>query len=375
MDKYGLYSQFGFEFQKLVFVYYSLGIGSNNQITYEGCDDVEISSVYFPLFKLYDDSNPNTLIQVKSGIVDIQTFKKVLMNWLLILDKSKEYRLLVENQLSFDYDNNFIDELTKEILTTTKRRSAIIRQVKEIYINIVEQLKEDLLWLINNFKIEQHGIKDIKQKSYELFKRDFYRANDKEIILQEQFDDFLMIIRSEIADKILEKTQFALTRRELYNIIEDVRNRINEEKYDVSYSEFKPTSRKKAEQLFSKDGESVKQLKLITRQNSRIIDYLIEQIFYEDFKSHFEAIEKINEIKDLEYLAHSNYEDVLFELEDESYTPKQLFIRTTNKELKSPLFLPQSSNINFYSRGCYIHLTDDKVEEELRIRWGDSDED
>ena len=375
MDKYGLYSQFGFEFQKLVFVYYSLGIGSNNQITYEGCDDVEISSVYFPLFKLYDDSNPNTLIQVKSGIVDIQTFKKVLMNWLLILDKSKEYRLLVENQLSFDYDNNFIDELTKEILTTTKRRSAIIRQVKEIYINIVEQLKEDLLWLINNFKIEQHGIKDIKQKSYELFKRDFYRANDKEIILQEQFDDFLMIIRSEIADKILEKTQFALTRRELYNSIEDVRNRINEEKYDVSYSEFKPTSRKKAEQLFSKDGESVKQLKLITRQNSRIIDYLIEQIFYEDFKSHFEAIEKINEIKDLEYLAHSNYEDVLFELEDESYTPKQLFIRTTNKELKSPLFLPQSSNINFYSRGCYIHLTDDKVEEELRIRWGDSDED
>ena len=99
MDKYGLYSQLGFEFQKLVFVYYSLGIGSNNQITYEGCDDVAISSVYFPLFKLYDDSNPNTLIQVKSGIVDIQTFKKVLMNWLLVLDKNKEYRLLLENQI------------------------------------------------------------------------------------------------------------------------------------------------------------------------------------------------------------------------------------------------------------------------------------
>lgn len=375
MDKYGLYSQLGFEFQKLVFVYYSLGIGSNNQITYEGCDDVEISSVYFPLFKLYDDSNPNTLIQVKSGIVDIQTFKKVLMNWLLVLDKNKEYRLLLENQILFDYGNDFIEELTKEILATSKGRKAIIRQVKDVYIGSAEQLREDLLWLINNFKIENYGIIDIEQKSYELFKRDFARANDKEIILKEQFDDFLMIIRSEIADKILERTQFTLTRRELYNIIDDVRNRINENKYDISYSEFKPTSKKKAEQLFSKNGESVKQLKLITRQNSRIIDYLIEQIFYEDFKSHFEAIEKVNEIKDLEYLAHSNYEDVLFELEDESYTPKELFIRTTNKELKSPLFLPQSSNINFYSRGCYIHLTDDEVEEEFKIRWGDSDED
>ena len=75
MNKHGLYSQLGFEFQKLVFVYNVLGMGSSNQIIYEGCDDVEISSTYFPLFKLYDDSNPNTLIQVKSGNVDVATLK------------------------------------------------------------------------------------------------------------------------------------------------------------------------------------------------------------------------------------------------------------------------------------------------------------
>lgn len=376
MNKHGLYSQLGFEFQKLVFVYNVLGMGSSNQIIYEGCDDVEISSTYFPLFKLYDDSNPNKLIQVKSGNVDVATLKKVLMNWLIVLDKNKEYRLFLENKISFDYnDKSFIDKFVEEILTTTKRKNAIIRQVKDLYINDADKLKEDTLWIINNFKIDHYGLMDIKARSYELFKKDFSRANDNEIILQEQFDDFLRIIRSEIADKILEKIQLTLTRRELYNIVEDVRNRINEDKYDISYSEFKPTSEKKAELLLSKNGESIKQLKLVTHEKSRIIDYLVEQIFYEDFKSHFETIEKIKEIKDLEYLAHSNYEDVLFELEDESYTPKKLFIKTTSKELKSPLFLPQSSNISFYSRGCYIHLTDDTVDENLKIRWGELNED
>ena len=161
MNRHGLYAQLGFEYQKLVFVYFLLNIGKSNQITYEGCDDVEITADYFPLFKVYDDTNPNTFIQVKSGDVDKSILQKVFMNWLLILDRNKEYTLFLEKSISIDYQEvGFIDELIEGIIKTAKRKNAIIRQVKDKYIGRIDELREDLTWIINNFRVENNIVPD-----------------------------------------------------------------------------------------------------------------------------------------------------------------------------------------------------------------------
>ncbi|MBQ6980286.1 MAG: hypothetical protein IJQ07_06545 [Clostridia bacterium] len=375
MNKAGLYAQSGFEYQKLVFTFFSLKMGHYNEVTYESCDDVEISNSYFPLFSIIDNTQPNTLIQVKSGDVDKETLKRVFVNWLLVFDPNKKFTLFLENPLVINYkEESFLDELINDVLTTKASCKSIIRQAKNKFENATKTLQDNLKEIIEKFVIENYSIDQVKEESFSLFKT-FYSPDDNEILNQERFEDYLRLIRSEIADKILERRPFVLTWRNLFNLIEDVRSRINADQYDISYTEFKASSDQKVDKLLSKNGDSVKQLKLITSDPSKILDFLTEQVFYEDFKSHFDSIEKTKEINDLEFLAFANYNDVMFELESEHASPKTIFIKTTNKELKSALFKSNSSSINFYSRGCYIHLTDNDVPDEIKIKWGDVHED
>lgn len=102
MDKNGIISQSGFEFQKRIFILNLLQLVNTSYIIYEGIDDIEISTKYFPI-SLIISTNNNKLIQVKSGIVTKQVLEKIFLNWMLTFDEKKENICYIENDLACDY--------------------------------------------------------------------------------------------------------------------------------------------------------------------------------------------------------------------------------------------------------------------------------
>ena len=82
---------------------------------------------------------------------------------------------------------------------------------------------------------------------------------------------------------------------------------------------------------------------------------------------------KKEEINALEYLAKENYEITLqdFEGYGEVRTPYKTFRNTIEKPLSAPLPSESSSNFLYYRHGCYIHLTDTGIDEYLKIKWGE----
>ena len=101
MNENGITSQYGFLFQRKVFVLYVLeNMNVKQRFCFEGKDDVEITADE----KIYElDSSASNCVQVKSGVVDQNCFSKVIGNWLLIDNiKPELYTLFVENELKID---------------------------------------------------------------------------------------------------------------------------------------------------------------------------------------------------------------------------------------------------------------------------------
>lgn len=288
MNKAGLYAQAGFEYQKLAFIYFSLQMENLSEITYEGVDDIEFTSPDFPTCYYRISSIKTKLIQVKSGNISKDIVKKVLLNWLLAFDSSQEYICITEHDIAIDFKNQaFFNELINDIETTNKKASSIIKQVKDFYSEKSTELKQNLHWLIDNAKFIKLDVSDLKSLSYELFEKTYTSKDEYEVIKQSQFEELEKTIRSNLADQMLLKKPYTLSHRSLINQITNILIKINRNNYDVDFTEFKDTAGSKIDKLLNGNGDSIKQIKLVTTRTEDLLTYLTEQIFYEDFRSHF----------------------------------------------------------------------------------------
>lgn len=369
MDKAGIISQRGFEFQKLVFIYNSLTMSSIETAIYEGKDDVELTKDYLPIAVL--KSNGDSLIQVKSGEITKSTLQQIFMNWLLQFDKSKSYICFIENSLDIDYkDINFVNELISKIKKTNKNNNSIIRKVKNMYISDFSKMENNLLLLIQNAQFINNNLDEIKNGTFELFKRGF-SIGDSDFLAHERFDALIRIFRNEIAESILNKESYRLPHNELIEIISNINHDISDENYDIDYSQFIVEKKDAAKLIMNLNSDSVKQLRLVNSDSSFILKGLTQQIFYEDLRNHFLQLNENAKIDTLEATAYENYSEVLL-LNDDVLLPKKIYSETLSRQLNSSIFGQNSAK--FFSNGCYIHLTDSSVVDERKIKWGDSDE-
>lgn len=374
MDNSGIISQYGFEYQKLAFVFYAIQMNNSDSIIYEGQDDVEIEEEK----NLANLQTGHILCQVKSGTITSNIYEKIVLNWLLKMEQAEQFICVAENPFSLPTDS-FVEEFSKKILNSNKRQPALISKVKAKYSNQknVDDLKADIKKILEKTEIICKSIDTLLEDSIKKFAELYCAGIDSEVIHRERYLKLCDSIHKKITQAILKKERYILPYRMLFPEISATCEAINASKYDISFTEFKRRSKSTMEKVLNSQSDAVKQLRLVFQQDDgAIIEGLTEQMFYADLRRHFVGINKQNEIDDLEHLAKFNYDETLrdFAGYGEARTPYSTYKRTVEKKLAAPLPSEDSPNFTYYKYGCYIYLTDTDIEEELKIKWGDIEE-
>lgn len=371
MDNSGIITQYGFEYQKLAFLYCAIQINNTDIITYEGQDDVEIEEEK----TLWKFQTLKSLCQVKSGDVTPTVFKKIILNWLLKMEQAESFICISENKVPV-HDGDFADTFTKEIIESSKRKDALISKVKVKYSTQknTDDLKADIKKLLSEAKYLALNVNALLEESIKKFGELYCTETEPEVISRERYLMLCDNIHKNITQSILRKEEYALSYRELFGEISTVREAITDSKYDIPFMEFKKKSDATMTRILASQSDAVRQLKLVFPKNEQaVMQELTKKMFYEDLRQHFVDINKKEEINALEYLAKENYEITLqdFEGYGEVRTPYKTFRNTIEKPLSAPLPSESSSNFLYYRHGCYIHLTDTGIDEYLKIKWGE----
>lgn len=376
MNESGITSQYGFLFQRKVFVLYVLeNMNVKQRFCFEGKDDVEIVADE----KIYElDSSENNCVQVKSGQVDQNCFSKVIGNWLLLENVNSEcYTLFIENALNFKIE---IDSVTSAMMTfvengKNKKKSSIARKVYEQYKNDIEndtakKLKDDLKNVVSKIKTDKSSIGELDSRLEKIFFEKYCTdIVEYDIAKKKRLEKFIQDINKQIDESIKQKKTYSLVFSELMKLIITVSEEISDRSYTVDIKLLKPVFAEKAKKIVDeRKKREVKQLFLVNSQEEFVLRGIVNELFYKDFRDVF-AEQKAMAISNLELFAKENYVIAKDELGDDC-APKLLYDRTTAMPIESEL-IPRGP---MYKNGCYIYLTGDEIEEDLQIEWGEENE-
>lgn len=375
----GITSQYGFLYQRLIFIYTVLeNISPNCLFVFEGKDDVDILPTEQIVAITKDQA---TCIQVKSGEVDKSCFSKIICNWLL-LDKESEltYYLFLENELTFDDDiseqiNNIYDYI---VSGKSKKRSSISRKTYELFKSHIEDkdvdfVKHKIEGVLNSYEKNIFSLACLEENLIKTFNRDYCQDIVLyDIAAQKRLERFLQLINAEIDISIKSHSSYSLLYQEFFSLVSQVREEISDTRYKVDVSKLKKTFNSKAAQIVEENtSREVQQLYLVSPDTSFVVENIINELFYKDFREVYDNQREID-ISNIEETAYENYRDSLFTLSDEEKDiPKKVFFETVGREIVSDL-MPNSP---IYRKGCYIYLTGGKIEKEKQITWGENDED
>ena len=256
MDKSGIISQRGFEYQKLVFVYNSLLINGEQTLGYECLDDMSIQTVENAIIKSND-----RLIQVKSGEVNQTVFYKILINWLLKYNLSYKYTLYSENEINFDFKSReYIDDVTEKILNSKVSNKSNISKARDAFSANKNKISSAILHIVSNLEINLYEVESLKKQTFDTFK-DRFGVDSNNDIAEKQLDAFVSEIRDDLADAILKTEPFILNFRLLHSIIYKIQSSINKDIYEVSYTKFRKSALINVEKFIASDDDSTLQLK------------------------------------------------------------------------------------------------------------------
>lgn len=376
MNESGITSQYGFLFQRKVFVLYVLeNMNVTQRFCFEGKDDVEIVENE----KIYElDTSLSNCVQVKSGVINKACFSRVIGNWLLLDSvKAELYTLFVENELDFELS---VQNISNEMISFVedgkgKKKTSIARRVYEQYKEDVDsgdakKLKCDIETLISKIKIDKCSIDELDLRLETIFFEKYCTdIVEYDIAKKKRLEKFIQDINKQIDDSIKQKKTYSLVFPELMKLIVSVSEEINDRSYKVDIKLLKPVFAEKAQKIVAeRKKREVRQLFLVNPQEEFVLRGIVNELFYKDFREVFVGQREID-ISNLEEFAKENYEVAKDEL-GADYTSKELYDRTIAMSIDSDI-IPRGP---MYKNGCYIYLTSDEIDEDLQIEWGEESE-
>ena len=376
MNNAGITAQYGFLFQRKAFVLFALeNTGTKQTFTFEGKDDVEISTNECIYSVKTADSN---YIQVKSGTVDESCFCKIICNWLL-LDKipSDTLILFAENQLEVPISNVTKDAILEYILKgKEKKKSSIARKTYNKFQDIIETDRDAFLDIIDRhlqaIKLQVCSMDNLDRRLESAFFDNYCQdITEYELAKSKRLDRFISYINQEIDTALKSKEPCTLLYPDLIKIIMKTCDEINDQRYVAKIPELKKRVKGEATRLVEDNViREVRQLYLVDKHDEFVIDGIVHEMLYKDFRDVYIAQREV-EIINLEQNAYENFTTAKFSLDEpESFIPKKVYQRTIETPIGDSL-LPDGP---VYRKGCYIFLTGEDIDKDSQITWGDYDE-
>ena len=376
MNNSGIIAQYGFLYQRMAFMLCAMRyVGAMQLFTFEGRDDIEIA-IEDKIFAIQDYKD--CCIQVKSGHVSEECFSRIICNWLLLdASKTSNFQLTLENDLSFDCS---LQERTAAIYDfilsgKDKKKTSIARKAYDKYKNQLDteadSVKEQIVSLLNCFQKSVMSMEEVDQALATIF-NEHYCSDiiDYEVAKSKRLERFLSYINLGIDDAMKNKKPYTLLYPDFVQLVMKATEEISDKKYTMDVQHLKSKSKETARKIVEeRSAREVKQLYLVDSKESFVVDGIVHELIYKDFRSVYDT-QKSMEISNLEQAAKENHESAKFSLSVEENNPKNLFIKTTDKQIESDLLPPGP----IYRKGCYIYLTGDDVQEDIRVTWGEEDD-
>lgn len=370
----GITSQYGFLYQRYVFIMTVLdNVGMDRFFVYEGKDDIDISEIDGIMSVKISN---NSFVQVKSGTVSKECWAKVLGNWLLIDDGKSSYKIILENELSFQTD---VSETFKEIYSyyskgATQKSTSIANQIYNKLIKGKDRSEENIRRILSNLlarvNLEVLPLETIKSKIESVFIKTYCQdIKTFDMAKTCRMIRFIEYIQEEIDFSLEKKKSFTFRYQDFIRIINKVSSEISDHKYTVDITKTKNQKQSEAERLLANNSiREVKQLKLVSNRDGFVIRELVKELLYKEFRSvYFESNNTV--ISNMEDAAHSNYEDAIYSL-PEGAEAKRVFDETVRREIPSSII----DNSPIYRNGCYVYLTGKDVDRAMQITWGQENE-
>lgn len=374
MNNAGITSQYGFLFQRKAFILLALeNIGIKKAFTFEGKDDIEITgdeSIYSV------KASESNYIQVKSGTVSEECFSKVVCNWLLLdkTDPDTTMLLFAENPLP---DNITEDIIFEAILKgKEKKQNSIARKTYNKFHVVIENnpdsLKKQIRELLDQICYDICSMQDLDHRLEQVFFSNWCQdITEYDLAKSKRLERLISYINQDIDNAIKAKKPFTLLFSDLIKHIMKVCEEITDHRYIAKIPELKKKFRKEATQIATDHTlREVRQLYLVDQANDFVIDGIVHELIYKDFRDIY-SIQKETEIINLEENAFENYQSALFALDKaEAAIPHKVYQNTISLSIGGEL-LPDGP---IYRKGCYVYLTRDDIAPEIQITWGNDNE-
>lgn len=376
----GITSYRGFLYQQEIFYDRLLNnlFNGDFEIGFEIADDVNIE------YKLATLKYRDNLIQVKSGNLTKEDLFKIFDNWILETDFSRyqdfNYELISEKKVNLKTDDQFLEDLKSHIINSKDNdKRSIKRQTYDKIIGLgydEKQLVDYLKHVRDTYIITDcYDIKDVKKNQFDLFDDKCCNDIDNNLSVpkKERFKYIKQKIFEELVNKVETGSGYIIASGRFIKYWGESCQKFGNEKFEPDFIEFK--NNKNVEfninEILNDNKLEVKQLKLAERTEQQIYEDILKELFYRKLIDYYKELDN-NKVLMTHEEAKDNYVSAIDELElnERDKTPKNIYIVTTNKEIKSEI-ISTSGSSKFLQKGCYIHMTSEEVDESLRIRWGD----
>lgn len=376
MNNAGITAQYGFLYQRKAFILHALENANTKQFfTFEGKDDIDVTAN--ESLCLYHEPN-GRYIQVKSGDVDENCFCKVICNWLLLdADIDAPLQLICEHPLAFSLDDTLVAKITEYILKGEKKKKTAIAwkvfdSLKSIIKTNIDELHAQINALFSRVTIEVCDMPCLDRRLEEAFFSTYCPdIQEYDLAKEKRLDRLISCINEEIDIAIKAKKPYDLHYPNLMRLIMQVAEEINDHRYSINILELKKQSHEDAKRIVAeKATREVKQLYLVNGQEAFVIEGIVQELLYKDFRDVFVDNRKV-EISNIEQNAFENYSSAKFALnESESADPKKVYNQTIQQPIESSLMPPGI----IYRKGCYIYMTGDNVDPDSQITWGENND-
>lgn len=319
MEKSGIYSLAGFAYQIKVFIVELLHSSYDEMICFEAIDDVSISptsmergyvknedalAIYCP------KAREPQCIQVKCTDLYDENFKRILINWLVLVDEypdAKAFTIITdtETRIRSSIDCIDIDALYIQICSTKKKASSTIAKAKAIYANNEVLYKEKINYILKNYK--QKTLFDIDLQIYEDSKTLFHYGAIEQDVYSLRVKELVEHLTGAILVKINKHEPFSANKVTLARIAEDICNRVNDNEYIPDFVTYKRIRKIELNDVKIMSSREYKQLQTCALDENRLVSHLLFKEYYADMRYRCLEYCRENDIEQIEETAYENF--------------------------------------------------------------------